>query len=461
MIIKNKKVVKKNFISFLEANKNRLLSDRLFTSFTFQIEEIIIDSFLDYLQTSQDGLLRITKPDSNVNILAIGELLSLINDNSINPVDELELFKQSCINNFDKIGFSPPIVFGYAKFPSEKTSTEWSDFNPVSWFIPKIVISESDKKNYITLNFSKTSSSELISELNNYISLIEKFYSTEKETQSANIKIKISSTEQREDWTNSISNIVEKIDEKNLLKVVASRRKIYSVESTIDLTNIVNQLNKNFPECYNFVLSKNDSTFFGASPEKLLSFNKNNIFTEALAGSINRGNNEEEDQHYEDWLMKSIKNKSEHNIVVNHLLSILNNHCEDINSTEYFGIKKLSNIQHLQSKISATLQNGTSIFSVLSDMFPTPAVCGYPVQESKNIINEFENYDRGLYSGFIGWMNLDDVGEIFVTIRSALNKGNELFVYAGCGIVKDSNPDDEFEETELKSNAILSLFDVE
>jgi len=99
------------------------------------------------------------------------------------------------------------------------------------------------------------------------------------------------------------------------------------------------------------------------------------------------------------------------------------------------------------------------MFSVISAIFPTPAVCGIPKELSLKMIEQTEIFDRGLFSGIIGWFNADDYGEFFVTIRSALVKGNKLYAYAGCGILESSDPNEEFEETQLKLKPILSLFD--
>src|SRR5690606_15629740 len=95
---------------------------------------------------------------------------------------------------------------------------------------------------------------------------------------------------------------------------------------------------------------------------------------------------------------------------------------------------------------------------VMRSLFPTPAVCGIPKDKSLKLIEETETFDRGLFSGIIGWFNTDGYGEFFVSIRSALVNDKKLYAYAGCGIVDGSDPVEEFEETNLKLNPILSLF---
>ena len=92
-------------------------------------------------------------------------------------------------------------------------------------------------------------------------------------------------------------------------------------------------------------------------------------------------------------------------------------------------------------------------------LYPTPAICGVSKEKAFSIINEFEDYERGMYSGIIGWFNFYNEGEFTVALRSAITNEKELTAFAGSGIVASSNPNTEFEETEIKLKAILNLFD--
>jgi menaquinone-specific isochorismate synthase len=107
------------------------------------------------------------------------------------------------------------------------------------------------------------------------------------------------------------------------------------------------------------------------------------------------------------------------------------------------------------------LKNGVSIYSVIKKLHPTPAMCGLPAENAKLIIENLELFDRGLYSGVIGWIDFNNNADIAVGIRSALLKGNRLRAFAGCGIVKGSDALTEYNETELKLKPMLSLFENE
>jgi len=95
---------------------------------------------------------------------------------------------------------------------------------------------------------------------------------------------------------------------------------------------------------------------------------------------------------------------------------------------------------------------------LIKELYPTPAICGYPKDAALHLIKKSEVYYRGMYSGIIGWFNLEENGEFVVALRSALAVNNKITAFAGNGIVDDSNPETEYKETELKLKTILSLF---
>ncbi|HSP86671.1 MAG TPA: isochorismate synthase, partial [Ignavibacteriaceae bacterium] len=198
--------------------------------------------------------------------------------------------------------------------------------------------------------------------------------------------------------------------------------------------------------------------FFGATPEILARIINKKIEVDAIAGSINRGDTDDNDSKFENELLNSKKDLDEHKFVIDYLKSALNNIGENISFNEKPSVKKLKNIQHLLTKISADLKNTSGIMNILSELHPTPAVCGIPKEAALNLIKKIENQRRGLYSGIIGWFNLNNEGEFAVSIRSAVTKGNKLTTFAGNGIVEGSEPDEEFKETEMKLKPILSLF---
>jgi menaquinone-specific isochorismate synthase len=149
----------------------------------------------------------------------------------------------------------------------------------------------------------------------------------------------------------------------------------------------------------------------------------------------------------------------EHKYVIDFIRETLSKFANNINVDINPQIKKLKNVQHLSTKITGELISQEEVLNLIDSLFPTPAVCGFPKQKAFNTIGEIEKFDRGLYSGLIGWIDLKLNCEFTVAIRSALNKNGKLYLYAGAGIVEESIPDEEYEETEMKLNTILNLFD--
>ncbi|MBT8387459.1 MAG: isochorismate synthase, partial [Ignavibacteria bacterium] len=220
-------------------------------------------------------------------------------------------------------------------------------------------------------------------------------------------------------------------------------------------------LEKKFPECYLFLNKSKKSYFFGVSPEKFISVNNGKIEVEAVAGSAPRSKRQPEDLNLENGLLLSRKNLKEHKYVSEFIINVLKEYSNNIQRSDNPEIKKLDNIQHLITKVSAELKAKDKLFELIEALYPTPAVCGVPKNDAIGYIRQLENYDRGLYSGLIGWLDFMGNCNFSVTIRSALVKGKEITAYAGAGIVEDSNPDEEFIETQLKLKPILMLFNEE
>ena len=218
-------------------------------------------------------------------------------------------------------------------------------------------------------------------------------------------------------------------------------------------------LTERYPDCYIFVFKKQNSFFFGASPEKLLKISKGILEVDALAGSTPRGSTEREDKKLGDILLNSDKDRREQKTVVDYIVKILNKYSSEVKYSENPKLKKLKNIQHLWSEIRANLSEENLPF-ILQALHPTPAVCGTPKQKAVDFIRQNEDYPRGLYAGFTGWIGNRSSAEFCVSIRSALLSKNKLYLFAGCGIVEGSEPDKEYEETNLKLKPILSLFDL-
>jgi len=288
------------------------------------------------------------------------------------------------------------------------------------------------------------------------------FDQTEKEVVQAKIKsISGNSPKDKKKWKGFITQALENILENNIDKIVLSRRIELTLSNEPNLDYLTQSLKTFYPRCSIFCYHHGKSNFFGASPERLALFSAGRMMIEVLAGSAPCGKDEIEDISIEKNDLLSEKNIREHNFVVEYIKNVLTPITVDIKIENQLTSKKLPNIQHISTSILATLKKDETLFSTLKELFPTPSVCGVPKENAIHLIKKLEEQKRGLYSGIIGWFNLLGEAEFDISLRSALQINHNLYAYAGSGIVQDSEPEDEFKETELKFRTILSLFNNE
>ncbi|MCC5933051.1 MAG: isochorismate synthase [Candidatus Cyclonatronum sp.] len=258
-------------------------------------------------------------------------------------------------------------------------------------------------------------------------------------------------------WIENISAAKKLIELGALTKIVLSRMLRVRLCGRQQPTRILNQLRNEYPSCYTFMMRPEGKTaFVGSTPERLLSIRSNYILTEGLAGSISRGKTATEDAIMEKKLLSSAKDLEEHRLVVEDIREKLRNFCDEVNHPAQPGIKKFTNVQHLYTPISAWTNNKYDPFVILRSLHPTPAVGGVPSRKALGLIPEYELYERGWYAAPVGWLNSKGRGEFVVAIRSGLITEHEALFYAGCGIVQDSDPVAEWEETKLKLIPMLT-----
>ncbi|MBI2521736.1 MAG: isochorismate synthase [Bdellovibrio sp.] len=196
--------------------------------------------------------------------------------------------------------------------------------------------------------------------------------------------------------------------------------------------------------------------FLSFSPERLFSLQKNVLAVDVLAGTMARGSNKETDQKLADELRHSAKDHHEHKFVLDEIMANL---CGlGLKPELLFSgqILKLAHVQHVHSQWQAETPQHLSPFAIISALHPTPAVGGYPRHIALKQIAESEGYERGLYAAPVGVMSAD-YSEILVAIRSALSEEANLHIFAGAGIVRESDPESEWQETAHKMRNFVPL----
>ena len=430
-----------------------------FHQIIFPIDGYRISNFLNSLDEITDSIIYISKPFDNTEYLAVGNLFNLdLGEKKLSILDEFILnFKNNI--KIEQEDEELQLFFGYSKFPSVNKERLWKSFKNSLWIIPQYLIFSKGCNLYCAYNFL-TSSTLNVSKIKESKQFILDIIRKSNQFNKKSILKKLS----EEDyiiWEQKLAEAIKDIREDKLQKIVLARKVDFKISGSIDWFDVFEKLNSDYFDCCNFLIKSDTDYFFGSSPELLGKFEKDIFMTEALAGSINRGSNEFEDSELALLLSESQKIKKEHYIVINHLKENLQNHLFEIKIDETPLIKRLKNIQHLQTKISGRLKNNLKYFHLIESIFPTAAICGIPISKSLEKLITLEGFDRGLYSGIVGMFNLSGKAEFYVAIRSALLSNNILNTFAGCGVVEESNPYEEFIETELKLKPIISLFDNE
>ena len=175
----------------------------------------------------------------------------------------------------------------------------------------------------------------------------------------------------------------------------------------------------------------------------------------SLAGSIRRGRTPEEDQQLGQALQDSVKDRNEHTVVVQAMVEALYATCASL-TVGPTGLLKLGNIQHLCTPIIGPVADGQTLLDLVERLHPTPAVGGRPRVVALHWIRQHEQLDRGWYAGPVGWVDERGEGEFAVALRSALLHGDRATLFAGCGIMADSDPEREYVESSLKLKPMLT-----
>lgn len=433
-------------------------------SFICPLNIFRFENKIDSILKSYPRSFYFENPGENSLFLALDEALTISEsgDGRFAATEKkLKLWRNKLItnqNDFDGMVF--PLFVGGMKFTVEHSDDDWKDFNDSTWFLPEIVFLKKDNKQFLIFNSIVSSTSpddKTIKKLRTKMESV--FNCPEDAAKSIVIKsINGSTPKEKKKWKNIVQHSLDKIQDGLLQKVVISRRIEIVLSGEPSISYILGKLKNSNNSCYLFFYRNGKSTFFGASPELLLKVKNDTLISEALAGSVQRGKNETEDKEFESVLMHSEKNLYEHKLVVEHITNSLKNFTEENPEIEKLTVRKLNNIQHLFTVISLVKKPDSHIFGIIKSLYPTPAVCGVPKESALNIIEDMEAEQRGLYSGIIGWFNFNNSCELVVGIRSALNVGNRILAYAGAGIVGQSNPNEEYSETEVKLKSILSVF---
>jgi salicylate biosynthesis isochorismate synthase/menaquinone-specific isochorismate synthase len=267
----------------------------------------------------------------------------------------------------------------------------------------------------------------------------------------------ISSIAPPEHYEAAVARAVEEIRTGDFEKIVLAREVAVHAPADHDAAAVFGVLRAAFESCYVFCAGRGDAAFIAASPELLVRREGLRASTVALAGSTRRSADPAVDDHLGEQLMRSDKDREEQAIVARRIARALRPHAVWVTAPDEPAIVKVANIQHLATPIRAQLTHPRSAIELAGLLHPTPAVGGEPHAAATRRIPALEGLDRGWYAGPVGWTDANEDGEFCVALRCALLRGREARLFAGVGVVRDSEPAAELAETEVKLGALLPV----
>ena len=257
-------------------------------------------------------------------------------------------------------------------------------------------------------------------------------------------------SDDKADWNRLMNAIADGISRGEMTKVVSSREVEFTSETPYNVSSILANLVDNNPNCFIFGYEKDGRTFVGASPEILVRHRGSEILSYALAGTAPKDG---PNAWTEEQLLTNTKNIIEHNIVRDRIVNTMRQITPHVTVGET-GIMELSHLYHLRTIITAK-DSTKSLVEWAKLLHPTPALGGEPREKALALLQEYESHERGMYAAPFGFMKDMGDGIVVVAIRSALIMDNVLYAYAGCGVVADSDADEEYAETNNKMRTIL------
>lgn len=355
-------------------------------------------------------------------------------------------------------GAGPVWTGGFAFAEAGAATPAWSSFPPALMVLPELSLSRSGAT-HLTLNAVGGPGAEVDR-------LLDRLRARVASLEQASLPMldpdrlghtEIESMRPPSHFEDAVAAAVERIRAGEIEKVVLAREVLLRAPAAYDVAAVFGAMRELFPACFCFCCGTPEGAFVAPSPELLIRRSGASASTVALAGSARRSSDPAVDDHIGERLMQSSKDRSEHEIVVRRIVRRLRPLSVWVEPAAEPGLVKIANIQHLATPIHAQLADARSAVELAGMLHPTPAIGGEPWPKAGTVIDDLEGMDRGWYAGPIGWMDATEDGEFCVGIRSALLRDREAHLFAGNGIVADSEPAAELAETEPKLGAMLPL----
>lgn len=291
---------------------------------------------------------------------------------------------------------------------------------------------------------------EIISALRSYVSKSSSPKAIDKK------ELTVKSNITKEKYLENVQKAQEYIKNGDIFQVVPSQR--FEIDNPPDSFDVYRMLRSTNPSPYLYYFKHKDYAFAGASPEKLVSVNGKTVITKPIAGTIKRGLTDEEDYKNEQQLLNDPKERAEHTMLVDLGRNDIGKVSKfgSVKVTDYMIVERYSKVMHLVSNVQGELDENKKPLDALMAVLPAGTLSGAPKVRAMEIIDELETTRRGLYGGTVGYLAFDGSLDTCIAIRTVLFKNNKAYVQAGGGVVLDSIPENEYQESCNKALAVIN-----
>ncbi len=260
---------------------------------------------------------------------------------------------------------------------------------------------------------------------------------------------------EKREYEDAVIKAKKHIIDGDIFQVVLSRRyEVITDQTPLELYTALRSVN---PSPYMYLFEFNGTGIIGASPETLLSVHKRKVIINPIAGTCPRGNTPQEDEKFAKEMLGSEKERAEHVMLVdlgrNDVRMVSKG--GSVKVEDFMSVLKYSHVQHIESTVSGLLREECDQFDATRAIFPAGTLSGAPKIRAMEIIHDLEKDARGIYGGGVGYYSWNGDADFAIVIRTIIKNGTKAIVQAGAGIVADSDPEYEYNETERKMAAMI------
>jgi salicylate biosynthesis isochorismate synthase len=350
--------------------------------------------------------------------------------------------RESITPSSGQVGIGPIVVGGFAYRPDRDPSGPWSGFPALLLRVPALALTRVRGRTFATA--ASAGAEELLQLANTGVRA------------PAARRLDVTSVRNPVAWTAAVETAAKRLRAGEAAKVVLAREVVARGDGVVSAGMVARSLRAAYPSCFTYLVTGADGTAFaGATPELLVRRSGVRAYSQPMAGSVARGANEADDDRLARQLQYSAKDHAEHRLVSEFVVEALRPFSRVVEARPP-EVVRFTNIQHLATAVSAELaEPAAEALDLAAALHPTPAVGGWPRQAADTLIDELEGMERGWYAGAVGWIDGRGDGEFAVALRCGLLWEDGARLYAGVGVMPDSDPARELEETELKFKALL------